>query len=181
MVTKENHKCHFSSKIVSDKLCKFQSYKTCDSIQKKSQNPPRSWDSSSGNDYCQNVLTSSNFQAKYFSLYKEQANMLVWQKEKKNSYTTLLRVLFLVFYFNFHSYSWISKSGQKLKCTGCFLPDSPQSRSILCLIKVQEFLDINLYRGCQSNLHGLTSRNASLSSCPLWMLPIYLVCQVERT
>lgn len=126
MVTKENHKCHFSSKIVSDKLCKFQSYKTCDSIQGKSQNPPRSWDSSSGNGYCQNVLTSSNFQAKYFSLYKEQANMLVWQKTKQNnSYTTLLRVLFLVFYFNFHSYSWISKSGQKLKCTGCFLPDSP--------------------------------------------------------
>lgn len=52
---------HFSSKIVSDKLCKCQSYKTSDSIQKKSQNPPRSWDSSSGNGYCQNVLTSSNF------------------------------------------------------------------------------------------------------------------------
>lgn len=135
MVTKENHKCRFSSKIVSDKLCKFQSYKTCDSIQNKSQNPPRSWDSSSGKVFCQNLLTSSNFRLN-ISVCTRNKPTCLYSKKKKKCYTTLLRVLFLVFYFNFHSYSWISKSGQKLKCTGCFLPDSPQSRSILCLIKV---------------------------------------------
>lgn len=181
MVTKENHKCHFSSKIVSDKLCKFQSYKTCDSIQGKSQNPPRSWDSSSGNGYCQNVLTSSNFQAKYFSLYKEQANMLVWQKKTK---TIVIR---LYCEYSFWCFILISIAivgsqslDKNLNALVAFYP-TVQSRSILCLIKVQDFLDINLNRGCWSNLHGLTSRNASLSSCPLWMLPIYLVCQVERT